>query len=99
MVTYGVPVLITGERKIVQVNKARTSLVIMNLSAANPLFVRDSAGVSPENAIRVPSLGAVSYRIPEDDPTTAFWAIATGATVVAIVQEQMGQQPLPVRVV
>jgi hypothetical protein len=99
MVTYGVPVLITAERKIVQVNKARTSLVIMNISAANALFVRDSAGVSPENAIRIPPLGAVSYRIPEDDPTTAFWALATGATIVAIVQEQMGTKPLPVRVV
>lgn len=99
MVTYGVPVLITAERKIVQVNRARTSLVIMNISAANPLFVRDSAGVGPENSIRIPPLGAVSYRIPEDDPTTAFWAIATGATVIAIVQEQLGQQALPVRVV
>lgn len=99
MTTYGVPVLITAERKIVQVNRSRTSLVIMNVSAANPLFTRDSAGVTPENAIRVPPLGAVSYRIPEDDPTTAFWAIATGATVIAVVQEQLGQQPLPVRVV
>lgn len=99
MVTYGVPVLITAERKIVQVNRARTSLVIMNLSATNPLFVRDSSGITPENAIRVPPQGAVTYRIPEDDPTTAFWAIATGATVIAIIQEQMGQQALPVRVV
>ena len=99
MVTYGVPVLTTAERKIVQVNVARTSLVIMNISAANPLFVRDSAGVGTENAIRIPPLGALSYRIPEDDPTTAFWAIATGATIIAVVQEQLGTKPLPVRVV
>ena len=99
MVTYGVPVLITAERKIVQVNKLRTSLVIMNISAANALFVRDSSGVTPENAIRIPPLGSVSYRIPEDDPTTAFWALATGATTIAVVQEQLGQQALPVRVV
>lgn len=91
--------LITAERKIVQVNKDRTSLVIMNISAANVLFVRDSAGVGPENAIRIPPLGALSYRIPEDDPTSAFWALATGATIIAVVQEQMGTKPIPVRVV
>jgi hypothetical protein len=91
-------VLITAERKIVQVNVARTSLVILNPAPANILYVRDSAGVSTENAIRLPPGGAVTYKIPEDDPTTAFWALATGGTVVAIVQEQMGVKPLPVRV-
>jgi hypothetical protein len=99
MATYGIPVLTTAERKIVQVNEARTSLIILNPSAANTLYVRDSAGVSTENAIRIPPGGSVTYRIPEDNPTTPFWAIATGATIVAIVQEQMGIQPLPVRVV
>lgn len=99
MPTYGIPVLTTAETKIVQVNRDRTSLVILNPSTANTLYVRDGAGVSTENAIRVPPGGAVTYRIPEDDPTTAFWAIATGATVIAIVQEQMGQKPILVRVV
>ena len=99
MPTYGVPVLTTAERKIVQVNKSRTSLIIMNISSANTLHVRDSAGVSTENAIRIPPGGAVTYRIPEDDPTTPFWALAVGGTTIAIVQEQMGQKPIPVKVV
>lgn len=99
MPTYGVPVLTTAERKIVQANRDRTSLLIMNISSANTLHVRDSSGVSLENAIRIPPGGSVTYRIPEDDPTTPFWAIAIGATTIAIVQEQMGQKPIPVRVV
>ena len=99
MPTYGVPVLTTAERKIVQANRDRTSLLIMNISSANTLHVRESSGISTENAIRVPPGGSVTYRIPEDNPTTAFWALAVGGTTIAIVQEQMGQHALPVRVV
>lgn len=99
MTTYGVPVLTTEERKIVQVNTARTSLVIMNPSAANVLYTRDSAGISTENAIRLAPGAVVSYKIPEDNPTTAFWALATGGTIVTIIQEQMGIKPLPVRLI
>lgn len=97
MPTYGLPVLTTAERKIVQVNRVRTSLTIMNISAANALFIKDSAGVGTENAIRLGPGSSISYRIPEDDPTTAFWALATGGTTIAIVQEQVGIKPLPVR--
>lgn len=89
--------LTTAELKIVQVNLSRTSLTIMNISAANALFIRDGAGVGTENAIRLGPGSSISYRIPEDDPTTAFWALAQGGTIVAIVQEQVGTKPLPVR--
>lgn len=99
MPTYSVIVGAT-EVKIVSANKVRTSLVIANGSAANTLFIKDGgSGVSVLNGLPVPPNGQASYRIPEDDPTSSFFAIASGAGTRVIIQEQLGRQPLPVRVV
>lgn len=99
MPTYSILVGVT-EVKIVSANHARTSLIIANGDAANTLFIKDGgSGVSTLNGLPVPPNGQVSYRIPEDDPKSSFFAIASGAATRVIVQEQLGTQPLPVKVV
>lgn len=99
MPTYSVIVGVT-EVKIVSANKVRTSLLIFNGDALASIFIKDGgSGVSVLNGIPVRANGSLSYKIPEDDPTSSFFAIASAAGTRVIIQEQLGTKPLPVRVV
>ena len=87
------------EVRLVPVNRARTSLIIFNTHSLNTVYIRDGgSGVSTTNGIPIASNGFVSFKIPEDDPTSSFFAIADAVNTRVTWLEQLGQQPLPVRV-
>jgi len=86
------------EVRLVPVNRARTSLIITNTDSIAILYLRDGgSGVSTTNGLPIRPNASISYKIPEDDPTSSFWAVASAAGTRVTWQEQLGHQPLPVR--
>lgn len=82
----------TGETRVAARNKDRTSLTLANADAAQTVFFRDGAGVSSENGIPIPPNGTAVIKIPEDDPTTDWFAAASAANVSLRVMEQVGKR-------
>lgn len=82
----------TAEVRIAARNKNRTSLVIANASAVNTVFFKDGAGVGITTGIPIPPNGTASIKIPEDDPTTDWYAIASAANTSVRVIEQEGKR-------
>jgi len=77
----------TTEQKIASIQRNRTSLVIMNLHAANILYIRFSKGVSIGNGIPVYPGGNVSLKVPEDNPTLECWGVASAAATNIVIYE------------
>lgn len=99
MTTVGLVLTANVERQVAAVNVNRTSLSVASLDAATGFSIKDGgSGVSLLNGIPVPPNGIITYRIPEDDPTSSFFAISS-ATINIVVQEQTGRKPIRVRVV
>lgn len=99
MTTVGLTLTANVERQVAAVNTSRTSLSVSSLSAATGFSIKDGgSGVSLTNGVPVPANGTIVYKIPEDDPTSSFFAISS-ATINIVVQEQTGTKPIPVRVV
>ena len=99
MTTVGLVLTANVERQVAPANRARTSLAVASLDASTGFSIKDGgSGVSLLNGLPVPPNGVIGYRIPEDDPTSSFFAISS-ATINIVVQEQMGVKPIPVRVV
>lgn len=73
----------TTQTRIATTQPTRTSLVILNNSAAT-IYI----GAKGQNANGFPigSGGLASFKIPEDDPTEELWAISTIASNVRVYE-------------
>lgn len=82
--------ILTTETRIIGINHLRTSLVIQNTHATAYIYISDAQGVTATTGLRIAPNATISLKIPEDDPTQAWWAIAS-ATATSIVYEGFGK--------
>lgn len=80
------------EKRITGYSDSRTALVLYNNHATATLYWSDSKGVSTGNGFPIPAGGAISLKIPEDDPRNAVWLVSDAATTSYRLYEGYGKQ-------
>ena len=74
--------------QLVKVEPTRTSLVIKN-NSANIIYI--GARLQNTTGFPIAAGGSASFKIPEDDPTSDLWAIASGAGSDVRIYEGFGK--------
>ena len=80
----------TTQVRLLGTNIDRTSIVIQNTHATATLWLTDSTPAVANYGIRIESGQSVSFKIPEDDPTTELWIISDTASTTVSVYEGFG---------
>jgi len=80
----------TTEEKIVEVQRNRTSLVFQS-NTTNTIYLKEGKGASTTNGLVLRPYAVISLKIPEDDPSNEWWAIASGASSDLRIYEGYGR--------
>ncbi|GAI24625.1 unnamed protein product [marine sediment metagenome] len=81
----------TSEAKIASVSPLRTSFVVVCNHATARIYIRFTKGVAPSNGLPIYSLGSISMKIPEDDPTQEVWCISDTLATPVVTYEGYGK--------
>jgi hypothetical protein len=89
-VTYKSHSIGTTEEQLFLRDPHCTSWIIYNIHATNDIYIDDGKGGVEDNGMLIKAGGSHSEKVPEDDPTSPIWIVASGASTTIRVKKSYG---------